>query len=42
MTGWLLLLVFVALLVVLPVTVYNQLVERKNRFQNAFAQIEVR
>ena len=41
MTGWLLLLVFVALLVVLPVTVYNQLVERKNRFQNAFAQIEV-
>lgn len=41
MLGWLLLLVFVGLLVVLPVTVYNQLVERKNRFQNAFAQIEV-
>ncbi|MCP2041427.1 LemA protein [Neisseria sp. HSC-16F19] len=41
MEEWLVLLVLLGVAVVLPVTVYNQLVERKNRFQNAFAQIEV-
>lgn len=39
--GWLIALVILALLVGVPVLVYNKLVAGKNQYQNAFAQIEV-
>lgn len=40
MTGWILLVVIVAI-VLYVVSIYNRLVTLKNRFKNAFAQIEV-
>ena len=39
--GWLMALLILALLVGVPVLVYNKLVAGKNQYQNAFAQIEV-
>ncbi|MFD1244285.1 LemA family protein [Paralysiella testudinis] len=39
--GWLMALLILALLVGVPVLVYNKLVAAKNQYQNAFAQIEV-
>ncbi len=39
--GWLMALLILALLVGVPVLVYNKLVIGKNQYQNAFAQIEV-
>ena len=39
--GWLMALLSLALLVGVPVLVYNKLVAGKNQYQNAFAQIEV-
>ena len=39
--GWLMALLILALLVGVPVLVYNKLVVGKNQYQNAFAQIEV-
>ncbi|RTE85777.1 MULTISPECIES: LemA family protein [Gammaproteobacteria] len=40
LTGWIIIAVVVVLLLVV-IRIYNQLVTLKNRFQNAFAQIEV-
>ena len=39
--GWLMALLIMALLVGVPVLVYNKMVAGKNQYQNAFAQIEV-
>lgn len=39
--SWFIALVILAVLVAVPVMVYNKLIALKNRFKNAFAQIEV-
>ncbi|WP_130537451.1 LemA family protein [Thiomicrorhabdus indica] len=41
MTGFVIFLVAVVIIILYVISIYNQLVKLKNRFQNAFAQIDV-